>query len=194
LKLDQQNKIIIITAPSGAGKTSITKFLLNEMPDKLAFSISATTRKARPDEVNGRDYFFLSAEEFQSHIQHNDFIEWEMVYEGKYYGTLKSEIHRIWSEGKAPLLDIDVKGAIHIRQQYPDNSLSLFIEPPSVQVLRERLQSRGTESPESLEARVNKAAYEITFKDQFDFVVVNHELPKACSEAMEKVLQFLSIP
>jgi guanylate kinase len=192
--LDQQNKIIIITAPSGAGKTSITKFLLNEMPGKLAFSISATTRKARPDEVNGRDYFFLSAEEFQLHIQHNDFIEWEMVYEGKYYGTLKSEIQRIWSEGKAPLLDIDVKGAIHIRQQYPDNSLSLFIEPPSVQVLKERLQSRGTESPESLEARVNKAAYEITFKDQFDFVVVNDELPKACSQAMEKVLQFLSHP
>ena len=164
------------------------------MPDKLAFSVSATTRKARPDEIHGKDYFFLSAEEFQLHIQQNNFIEWEMVYEGKYYGTLKSEIQRIWSEGKSPLLDIDVKGAIHIRQQYPENSLSLFIEPPSVQVLKERLQSRGTESAESLDARVNKAAYEITFKDQFDFVVVNDELPRACREAMEKVTQFLGYP
>ncbi len=162
------------------------------MPDQLAFSVSATTRKARPDEVNGKDYFFLSLEEFQYHIMQNNFIEWEMVYEGKYYGTLKSEIQRIWSDGKSPLLDIDVKGAIHIRQQYPENSLSVFIEPPTVQVLRERLQSRGTESAESLEARVNKAAYEITFKDQFDYVVVNDQLPKACGETMEKIQQFLT--
>ena len=184
--------ILQFTGLSGAGKTSITKFLLNNMADKLAFSVSATTRKPRAYEIDGKDYYFLTEQAFRTHITQNDFVEWEMVYEGKYYGTLKSEIAKIWNEGKSPLLDIDVKGAIHIRQQYPDNSLTLFIEPPSVEVLKERLLSRGTESAESLEARVNKAAYEITFKDQFDYVILNDELSRACSEAMEKITRFLS--
>ena len=186
-----QNKIIIITAPSGAGKTSITRYLLETLPDQLAFSVSATTRTARAYEKNGVDYFFMSPETFRQNIQDNAFVEWEMVYEGKYYGTLLSELQKIWNQGKIPLLDIDVKGAIHVEQQFPDSSLSLFIEPPSVAVLRERLLSRGTETAESLEARINKASYELSFKDQFDAIVLNDELSKACREAHKAISSFV---
>ncbi|WP_336515150.1 guanylate kinase [Pollutibacter soli] len=186
-----QNKIIIITAPSGAGKTSITRYLLETIPDKLAFSVSATTRAARAYEKNGVDYFFLSPESFRQNIQENAFVEWEMVYEGKYYGTLRSELQKTWDQGKIPLLDIDVKGAIHVKQQFPETSLSLFIEPPSVAVLRERLLSRGTETTESLEARVNKASYELSFKDQFDAIILNDELSKACREALKHISSFI---
>jgi guanylate kinase len=188
-KLSQ--KIIIITAPSGAGKTSITRHLLKTFPQQLAFSVSAATRKKRDYEKDGADYYFISAGEFKKKIQDNDFVEWEMVYEGKYYGTLKSEIHRIWKDGKIPLLDVDVKGAVHVQQQYPENSLSLFIEPPSVDELKKRLESRGTESPESLAARVNKASFELSFKDHFDNVIVNDNLEKACKESEKIVRDFL---
>jgi guanylate kinase len=186
------HKIIILTAPSGAGKTSITRFLLNKYPDRLAFSISAATRKARGNEKNGVDYYFLSEEDFKQKIQHEEFLEWEMVYEGKYYGTLKSEMNRIWSEGKVPLLDIDVKGAIHVEQQYPEATLSLFIEPPSIDELKRRLRSRGTESEEAIEARVSKAAYEISFKHSFDHEIVNDNLERACAEAEKLVLDFIN--
>ena len=185
-------KIIIITAPSGAGKTSITRYLLGKYPF-LAFSVSAATRSPRGHEKNGVDYYFLSMEDFKQKIQQNEFVEWEMVYEGKYYGTLKNELQRIWDAGKTPLLDIEVKGAIHIREQFPDSTLSLFIEPPSVDELRRRLESRGTESPESLMARVNKAAYEISFKHHFDRIIVNDHLEKACREADESVKSFLGL-
>src|SRR4051812_33427405 len=143
-------KIIIITAPSGAGKTSITRHLLRTFSSRLAFSVSAATRQARGNEKNGVDYYFMSQEDFTNKIQHEEFIEWEMVYEGKYYGTLKSELIRIWKEGKVPVLDIDVKGAIHVQQQFPETTLSIFIEAPSIEELKKRLQSRGTESEESL--------------------------------------------
>ncbi|HVF96218.1 MAG TPA: guanylate kinase [Flavisolibacter sp.] len=188
---NNQQKIIIITAPSGAGKTSITRFLLQKYAGRLAFSISAATRRPRGHEKNGVDYYFMSVEEFTAKIQHEEFIEWEMVYEGKYYGTLKAELQRIWNEGKTPVLDIDVKGAIHIQQQYPETTLSLFIEPPSVDELKRRLTGRGTESEESLAARVSKAAYEISFKSYFNKVVVNATLEKACTEAEAAVLEFL---
>src|SRR3954470_22020204 len=125
------HKIIVITAPSGAGKTSITRYLLHKYP-QLAFSVSAATREVRYYEKDGRDYYFLKTDDFKQKIQQNEFVEWEMVYEGKYYGTLKSELQRIWDEGKVPVLDIDVKGAIHVKQQYPNSSITLFIEPPSV--------------------------------------------------------------
>ncbi len=189
----QSQKIIIITAPSGAGKTSITRFLLQKYP-QLAFSISAATRSPRGREENGKDYYFMSVDEFRQHIQQNDFVEWEMVYEGKYYGTLKNELDRIWKNGQTPMLDIDVKGAIHVQQQYTDQTLSLFIEPPSVDELRKRLFGRGTETDESLQARINKAGYEISFKHHFDHIIVNDNLEKACAEAEKLILEFLARP
>lgn len=187
---NSSHKIIIITAPSGAGKTSITKYLLKTFPGQLAFSISAATRQKRDYEKDGVDYYFMTVDDFKEKIKNSAFVECEMVYEGKYYGTLKSEIHRIWKEGKVPLLDVDVKGAVHVQQQHRENSLSLFIEPPSIDELKRRLESRGTESAESIAARVNKAAYELSFKDQFDKVIVNNDLHKACTEAEKSVREF----
>ncbi len=186
------HKILIITAPSGAGKTSITKHLMNQFP-QLAFSVSAATREARSNEKNGKDYYFISLDEFKQRIVHNDFIEWEMVYEGKYYGTLKSELERIWKNNQIPVLDIDVKGAIHVQQQYPINTLSIFVEPPSVDELKIRLSGRGTETEDSLTARVNKATYEITFKDQFNKVIFNDNLERACKEAEKLVQEFIEM-
>ncbi len=188
--MKQYNKIIILTAPSGSGKTSITRYLLEKIP-VLAFSISAATRKPRGQEQDGKDYYFISETQFKEHIKNDDFIEWEMVYEGKYYGTLKSELKRLWDEGKVPVLDIDVHGGIHVQQEYPINTMSIFVKPPSVDELRRRLQSRGTETPESIETRINKAAYELSFADQFKHVVVNDDLEKACREAEKIVRDFL---
>lgn len=185
------NKILIITAPSGAGKTSITKYLMKKFP-VLTFSVSAATRQARGTEVDGVDYYFITGEDFKHKIQQHEFVEWEMVYEGKYYGTLKSELERIWKEGKVPVLDIDVKGAIHVQQQFNEGTLSLFIEPPSVNELKMRLEGRGTETEESLAARVNKASYELSFKDHFDKTVVNADLSTACAEAEKIVAEFLN--
>lgn len=185
------HKIIIITAPSGAGKTSITKYLLQKYP-ALAFSVSAATRQARGAEKDGVDYYFMSVEDFQHKITENAFAEWEMVYEGKYYGTLKSELDRIWAKGKTPMLDIDVKGAIHVQEQYQDKSLSIFIEPPSVNELKKRLEGRGSETAETLQARVNKAAYEISFKHHFDKIIVNEALDKACIETEKVIAEFLN--
>ena len=186
-------KIIIITAPSGAGKTSITRYLLSVYP-QLAFSISAATRSPRGSEKNGVDYYFISEEQFREHIRKNDFMEWEMVYEGKYYGTLKQEMERIWDNKQVPMLDIDVKGAIHVQKEYPHNTLSLFIEPPSVDELKKRLESRGTETAESLQSRVNKASYEMSFKHHFDQIIVNDDLEKACKLAEKLILDFLARP
>lgn len=191
MTINNQQKILIITAPSGAGKTSITRHLLSTFSDRLAFSISAATRKARGNERHGLDYYFMSLEDFTNKIQHEEFVEWEMVYEGKYYGTLKSELQRIWHEGKVPVLDIDVKGAIHVQQQYPETTMSIFIEPPSVDELKRRLQSRGTESEESLNARVNKASYELSFKHSFNHIIINSDLEKACLESRNLVSAFV---
>lgn len=187
-----KNKIIIITAPSGAGKTSITHYLLKKFP-QLAFSVSAATRERRVHERDGIDYYFLSQEDFNHKIQHNEFVEWEMVYEGKSYGTLKSELQRIWDNNQVPVLDIDVKGAIHVQQQYPDTVLSIFVEPPSVDELKRRLSSRGTETEESLQARVNKASYEISFKHHFHKIILNDNLDKACLRAEEVIEEFLAL-
>ena len=188
---ETNNKIIIIAAPSGAGKTSVTRHLLKALPDQLAFSVSCATRSPRNIEKEGVDYYFMDIQDFKQKIQNKEFAEWEMVYEGKYYGTLKSELKRIWALNKIPVLDIDVKGAIHIQQQYPENTLSLFIEPPSVDELKNRLQSRGTETAESLAARINKASYELSFKDQFNKLIINDDLQRACSEAEKIVNEFL---
>ncbi|MFT3950012.1 MAG: guanylate kinase [Agriterribacter sp.] len=188
----KNNKIIIITAPSGAGKTSIVHYLLQKYPGQLAFSVSAATRKPRENEVSGRDYYFMSEDEFKNKIHQNEFVEWEMVYEGKYYGTLQSEVERIWSMGKTPVLDIDVKGALRILERYPRCSLSLFIQPPSVDELKKRLQSRGTETTESLAARVNKASYELSFKDHFHHVIINKDLSTACAETEGIIVNYLN--
>lgn len=186
-----ENKILIITAPSGAGKTSITKHLMQRFP-QLSFSVSATTRQARGIEKDGVDYHFISTASFKEKIQQNEFVEWEMVYEGKYYGTLKAELEKIWQQNKVPVLDIDVKGAIHVQQQFPKTCLSLFIQPPSVEELKKRLLSRGTETPESLTARINKASFELSFKDHFNKKIINDDLQTACNKAVEIVAVFLS--
>jgi guanylate kinase len=186
------NKLIIITAPSGAGKTSITHFLLKKYP-QLAFSVSAATRKQRSDEKDGVDYYFMNETDFREKIQLDEFVEWEMVYEGKYYGTLKSELERIWAKGQTPVLDIDVKGAIHVKQEYGQSCLSIFIEPPSIEILKRRLESRGTETAEALSDRINKASYEISFKHHFNKVIVNDDLNNACIQAETIIKQFLAI-
>jgi guanylate kinase len=182
--------LIIITAPSGAGKTSITRYLLQHFP-QLAFSVSAATRNQRPDEVDGVDYYFLSLEEFQHRIQNQEFIEWEMVYEGRYYGTLKSELKRIREMNKIPILDIDVKGAIHVQEQYPGQSLSIFVQPPSIEELKRRLEYRATESVEALQDRLSKAAYEISFRHHFNKIIINDNLQVACEEARHVISDFL---
>lgn len=186
------NKLIIIAAPSGAGKTSVTKHLLKTFPAQVVFSISCATRPPRNHEKHGVDYYFISADEFRRRIEAKEFAEWEMVYEGKYYGTLKRELERIWKEKRSPLLDVDVQGGINIQKQYPQQSLSLFIEPPSIEELERRLKARGTETPESLKARVEKAAIEMGFKDRFDHIIVNDVLERACSEAEVIVRKFLN--
>lgn len=183
-------KIIILTAPSGAGKSSIAYYLL-ENNEWLAFSVSAATREKRNGEIEGIHYYFLSPEEFRARVKNDEFLEWEMVYKDNYYGTLKSEIERIWAEGKTPLLDIDVKGAIHIQQEYPNNTLSIFVAPPSVEVLEKRLRGRGTESEEKIQTRMSKAAYEISLKSSFDKVILNDDLDKACAEAEKIITQFV---
>ena len=183
-------KIIIIAAPSGSGKTSITRYLLQQYP-LLSLSISAATRKPRGEEKDGVHYHFISEDEFKQKIEENAFVEWEMVYEGSYYGTLKAELERIWNLGKVPILDIDVKGAIHLQDQFPHRCLSIFIEPPSVEELKKRLESRGTETPESLANRVNKASYELSFKNHFHKNILNDNLEKACRETEEVIKEFL---
>jgi guanylate kinase len=186
----QYNKLILITAPSGSGKTSIVNHLLRKFP-QLAFSVSATTRKPRGNEKEGVDYYFISEEQFKEKIHDKEFLEWEMVYEGKYYGTLKEEIERLWSHNKVPVLDIDVQGAIHVQQQYPVNTMSVFIQAPSLEELRTRLQSRGSETEESIQARVSKSSYEMTFKKHFENVIINKDFNTACAEAEKIVLSFL---
>lgn len=185
------NKIIIIAAPSGAGKTSIVKYLLERMPEQLAFSISCTTRSPRSGETDGVEYYFTSVEDFENKISNGELAEWEMVYFGKYYGTPVSELERIWKAGKTPLLDIDVKGGLNVRKRFPESSLALFIQPPSLEELSRRLHARGTETPESLDARINKATYEMSFKGEFDHIILNADLDQACAETERLVRNFL---
>lgn len=186
------NKIIIITAPSGAGKTTIVKKLLSELP-QLAFSISATTRTARETEVHGKDYYFLSLDDFHQKIDDNAFAEYEMVYAGKYYGTLKSELERIWDHGKVPMVDIDVKGALSIKEKYHTGVLTIFIAPPTLDTLRVRLSERGTETQETLEERLGKARYELSFSHEFDEIVVNDDLELAYTTVKNLVTAFLQL-
>ena len=184
-------KIILITAPSGSGKTSVVNHLMKKFP-QLSFSVSATTRQPRNGEKNGVDYYFISEPEFREKIHNKEFLEWEMVYEGKYYGTLKSDIERIWKQNKIPVLDIDVQGAIHVQQQYPVNTIAIFIQPPSIEELKRRLKLRGSETDQSLRARLNKSGYEMTFKQHFENIIINENFEKACKEADKIVGDFLN--
>ena len=188
---ESQKKIIIITAPSGSGKTTLVRRLL-QASDKLSFSVSACTRQPRTGEVDARDYYFLTEQEFKRKIDEDAFVEWEMVYTGKYYGTLKEELNRIWSEGRTPLVDIDVKGALAIQEQFPENSLSIFIKAPSLEVLRERLMLRGTESPQMLEERLAKAEFELMDADEFDQIIVNNDLEMAEQELLQVANTFIA--
>jgi guanylate kinase len=187
----KQGKLIIFAAPSGSGKTSIVKFLLAQQLS-LRFSISATTRPMRKGEKDGEDYFFLSKEQFQEKINVGGFLEWEEVYAGYYYGSLKSEADKLLAEGINVIFDVDVKGAINIKKIYGEQALAIFVKPPSVEALVERLTNRGTECDESLKRRVDKANYELSFENNFDVTIVNEELEKAQNEAKEIILKFIT--
>ena len=183
-------KLIVISAPSGAGKTSIVHSLLKNIPE-LAFSISACSRDKRINETDGSDYYFLGLEEFNDKIKDGDFLEWEEVYKNQFYGTLKSELDRISKEGKVVIFDVDVTGGLNIKKQYPKECLAIFIMPPSINSLRERLRGRGSESPESLQIRLDNAGHEISRSSEFDKVVLNDNFNTSCKEAQEIVFNFI---
>lgn len=182
-------KVIIFSAPSGAGKSTIVQHLLKKY-SFLEFSISATSRAPRGKEVNGKDYYFFSTEEFENKIKAEHFVEYEEVYAGSYYGTLKSEVERIWLKGNIIVFDIDVKGGVNLKKLYGENALAVFIQPPSIEELRNRLIGRGTDSPEAIEKRVAKAAEELTYSSKFDIVLVNDNLDEALSTAEHLVEEF----
>lgn len=185
-----QGKLIIFSAPSGAGKTTIVKHLLRKFPE-LSFSISATTRELRGTEKHEKDYYFISKEEFLHKIAHQEFVEFEEVYSGTFYGTLRSEIQRIWNEGKHVIFDIDVEGGLRLKRKYEKDALAIFVQPPSLGVLKERLTGRGTDSKEKLQERFIKAEKELKYADKFDVILKNHDLDIACAEAEKLVLDFL---
>ena len=189
LKLEM-NKLIIVTAPSGAGKTTIVHHLLQKF-DALAFSVSATNRAKRAHETDGQDYYFLPTEEFKKLVSEGAFLEYEEVYDGQYYGTLKKEVERLWAMGKCIVFDVDVKGALNIQKAYPSESLSVFIKPPSKEILLERLKKRKTETPESLQKRITRATEELTYEKRFDKVIVNDDLEKALKKAESITKSFM---
>jgi guanylate kinase len=184
------SQLIIVTAPSGAGKTTIVHHLLKTF-DTLAFSVSATNRAKRDHETDKKDYYFLSTKEFRRRVADGAFLEYEEVYDAQYYGTLRSECERLWALGKCIVFDVDVKGAMNIKRVYPDDSLAIFIQPPSKEVLFERLKNRKTETPESLKKRITRATEELTFADKFDAIIVNDKLETALLEAEHLIEGFL---
>jgi len=185
-----EGKLIIFSAPSGAGKTTIVKHLLSKYPDKLSFSISASTRRPRINEVNGKDYYFISKESFLHKVAQKEFVEFEEVYSGTYYGTLRSEIERIWAEGKIVIFDIDVIGGLHLKRKFGKQALAIFVQPPSLDVLINRLRSRGTDSEEKLHERIEKADKELQFNKEFDIILENDHLADACAQAEKLVESF----
>ncbi|MGZ3901366.1 MAG: guanylate kinase [Bacteroidia bacterium] len=187
-------KLIIFSAPSGSGKTTIVRHLLKTFPDQIEFSISATSRPKRGIEENGKDYHYLSVEEFKQKIANKEFLEWEEVYAGVYYGTLRSEVERIWALGKAVIFDIDVEGGLNLKSQFKDNALAVFVMPPSIKILEERLHSRQTDNPESIARRIAKAEKELKTAELFDVFILNEKLEEACEKAEKLALEFLHKP
>lgn len=185
-----QGKVIIVSAPSGAGKTSIVRHLLEQVPE-LKFSISATTRPKRDYEIDGKDYYFLTPEQFKERLANDEFLEWQEVYADQFYGSLKSEVERIWSNGQTVIFDVDVLGGLNIKKFYGDEALSVFIEPPTLEELMKRLKKRGTETEESLKKRLDKAEYELSFAPRFDRIVLNDDLATAQQEMIDLVQAFL---
>ena len=183
-------KLIIFSAPSGAGKTTIVRHLL-EKNLNLEFSVSATSRAPRPNETNGKDYYFLTEKEFKLKIENNEFLEWEEVYNGVFYGSLKSEVERIRNLGKNVIFDVDVVGGLNIKKFYGDEALAIFVQPPSVEELRKRLISRSTETEEKIQMRIAKAEHELSFASQFDKLVTNNDLNQACLEAENLIREFI---
>lgn len=187
-----QGKLLIISAPSGSGKSTIVHYLMDEHPEfRLAFSVSATSRPPRGREQDGVDYYFLSPKEFRRHIRNGDFLEYEEVYEDRFYGTLKSQVEEKLAEGKNVVFDVDVKGGINVKRYYGAKALSIFIQPPSIETLRERLISRGTDEMEQIEERLAKAEYEMSFAPQFDHIIINDDLETAKQEAVALLNEFI---
>jgi guanylate kinase len=184
-------KLIVFSAPSGSGKTTIVRHLLSKEDLNLEFSISAATREARGEEVNGKDYYFMSTEEFKKHIKAEDFVEWEEVYRDNFYGTLKSEVERIWAKGKNVIFDIDVSGGLRIKHKFPEETLAVFVKPPSVDELKRRLKERSTESDDKINMRIAKASVELATAPQFDVIIKNYDLPIALEEAYQLVKNFV---
>jgi guanylate kinase len=184
------NKAVIISAPSGAGKTTIVKHLLSVIPG-LEFSISACSRPKREKEADGKDYYFITSDQFREKISNDEFIEWQEVYPGSYYGTLKSEMDRIWSEDKTPIFDVDVFGGINLKKYFGDAALAVFIEPPSLNELEQRLRHRGTENEKTLKTRLSKVEKELAFAGEFDKILVNDEISTASNKATELITAFL---
>ncbi len=185
------SKLIIFAAPSGAGKTTISRHLLKKFPEQLAFSISATTRPPREHEVDGKDYYFISKEEFLHRIAKKKFIEFEEVYAGTFYGTLRTEVDRIWKTGKNVVFDIDVEGGLHLKRKYGDKALAVFVLPPSLDILEERLIGRGTDKAEKLKERLEKARKELTYSNKFDVILHNDKLEMTLRDAEQLVLNFI---
>lgn len=186
-------KALIFSAPSGSGKTTVVQHLLKTMPEKLAFSISVTTRKPRPNELHGREYYFLSEEEFNKKVGNNEFVEHEMVYKGLHYGTLKSEVERLWAEGKCVLFDVDVKGGLNLKKQFGAKAKAIFLKPPSIEVLMDRLTKRSTEVEHMLKERITKAKDELSYENKYDVVLVNDILAETLSKAETLVSTFLEV-
>jgi guanylate kinase len=188
----KSNKAVIFSGPSGSGKTTLVQYLLKRYPDILTFSVSATTRTARGNEQNGKDYYFISETEFKNKVEKNEFLEWEEVYKGRFYGTLKSEAVRIWNNGKIILFDIDVEGGLNLKQQLGENALAVFVMPPSIKMLEERLRSRNTDSEESISRRIEKAEKELKTARLFDKFIINENLELALSDADRLFTDFLN--
>jgi guanylate kinase len=186
-----KGKLLVFSAPSGSGKTTIVRHLLAQEDLNLEFSISCATREPRDQEVDGKDYYFISWEEFKKHIKAEEFVEWEEVYTNNYYGTLKSEVERIWAKGKNVIFDIDVSGGLRIKSKFPQETLAVFVKPPSVDELKRRLKERSTESDEKINMRIAKAHVELATAPQFDTIIKNYDLDVAKQEAYELVKNFI---